>query len=100
MDEKAAAKFLVAANAPHLRAIADVIEKVEPFEAAPLEAAVNAWLAEKSLNIKDVAQPARVALTGRSASPGLFEVIAALGKSRALGRLRTAADAADASPKS
>jgi glutamyl-tRNA synthetase len=94
MDEKAAAKFLVAANADHLRTFADVIEKVEPFEDKAIEAAVSAWLAEKSLNIKDVAQPARVALTGRTASPGLFEVIAALGKSRALARLRSAADAA------
>jgi glutamyl-tRNA synthetase len=39
-----------------------------------------------------VAQPARVALTGRTASPGLFDVIAALGRERTVGRLRAAAD--------
>lgn len=92
MDEKARDKFLVAANVPHLRGFADVLEKVEPFAHAPLEAATNAWLAEKSLNIKDVAQPARVALTGRTATPGLFEVIEALGRDRTLARLRGAAD--------
>jgi glutamyl-tRNA synthetase len=41
--------------------------------------------------MKDVAQPARVALTGRTASPGLFDVIAVLGRDRALARLRRAA---------
>jgi glutamyl-tRNA synthetase len=41
--------------------------------------------------MKDVAQPARVALTGRTASPGLFDVIAVLGRDRALARLRAAA---------
>ena len=43
------------------------------------------------LPMKDVAQPARVALTGRTASPGLFDVIAVLGRSVALARLRAAA---------
>ena len=44
------------------------------------------------LPMKDVAQPARVALTGRTASPGLFDVIAVLGRARALARLTAAAD--------
>ena len=52
---------------------------------------MHAWLAEKNLQIKDVAQPARVALTGRTASPGLYEVIEALGKERAVRRLTTPA---------
>jgi glutamyl-tRNA synthetase len=42
--------------------------------------------------MKDVAQPARVALTGRTASPGLFDVIAVLGRERAVGRLRAGAE--------
>ena len=44
--------------------------------------------------IKDVAQPARVALSGRAASPGLFDVIAVLGRARALIRLKAAAERA------
>jgi glutamyl-tRNA synthetase len=40
--------------------------------------------------MKDVAQPARVALTGRSASPPLFDVMVVLGKSRSLARLKRA----------
>ncbi|MGH7270658.1 MAG: hypothetical protein ACREJ3_09525 [Polyangiaceae bacterium] len=44
--------------------------------------------------MKDVAQPARVALTGRSASPGLFDVMVTLGRSRTIARLIAGAVAA------
>jgi glutamyl-tRNA synthetase len=41
--------------------------------------------------MKDVAQPARVALTGRTASPPLFDVMVVLGKQSSLTRLQRAA---------
>jgi glutamyl-tRNA synthetase len=41
-----------------------------------------------------VAQPARVALTGRSASPGLFEVMALIGREATVARLRRGAELA------
>jgi glutamyl-tRNA synthetase len=93
LDAAAAAKFLVPASAPLLRQLAGALEPVEPWTTAPLEAAVNAWLPTTGLPMKDIAQPARVALTGRTASPGLFDVIAVLGRTRSLARLRAAADA-------
>jgi glutamyl-tRNA synthetase len=93
LEAPAAAKFLVPASAPLLRGLATALEKVEPWTAPALEAAVNAWLPSTGLPMKDIAQPARVALTGRAASPGLFDVIAVLGRSRTLARLRAAADA-------
>jgi glutamyl-tRNA synthetase len=92
VEASAAAKILVPASAPVLRELAATIEQVEPWTAAALEAAVNAWLPGTGLPMKEVAQPARVALTGRAASPGLFDVIAVLGRARALARLRAAAD--------
>ena len=52
-----------------------------------LEAAVNAWLEKDGLKLKDVAQPARVALTGKTASPGLYEMMEVLGKDVVLARL-------------
>jgi glutamyl-tRNA synthetase len=94
MDEKASAKFLVKANAAHLRAFAAALESAE-WTLAAIEAASEAWLASKGLQMKDVAQPARVALTGRTASPGLYEVLAVLGRDRSLARLAKAADTAD-----
>ncbi len=46
------------------------------------------------LTMKDVAQPARVALTGRSASPPLFDVMTVLGKTQTLARLARAVELA------
>ena len=91
VDPAAAAKFLVPDNAPRLRDMAAIVEKVEPWNKLAIESAVEDWLKSAGLPIKDVAQPARVALTGRTASPGLFDVIAVLGRERAVARLRSAA---------
>jgi glutamyl-tRNA synthetase len=90
-DEAAAKKFLVPESAPLLKELAAVVSSVEPWTVAAIEARVHAWLGEKNLQIKDVAQPARVALTGKTASPGLYEVIEALGKERAVRRLTSPA---------
>jgi glutamyl-tRNA synthetase len=87
VDATAAAKFLTADNAPRLRELARVLESVAPWSASAIEQAFDAWLKTAGLNIKEVAQPARVALTGRTASPGLFDVIAVLGRERAVARL-------------
>jgi glutamyl-tRNA synthetase len=87
VDAAAAAKFLVPASMPLLRDFAGVIEKAEPWTAQNIEERVVAWLTERGLQIKDIAQPARVALTGRTASPGLYDVIAVLGKERSVARL-------------
>jgi glutamyl-tRNA synthetase len=94
-DEKARKQFLVPAAAPQLRAIADVLRPVEPFDLKGIEAAVQGYLTANNLPIKDVAQPVRVAVTGRSATPGLYEVIEVLGKDRTLRRLEAAARLAE-----
>jgi glutamyl-tRNA synthetase len=93
-DEKARQKFLTAAAAPHLAALGAVFEAAATWEAAPLEAALKQWVEQSGLTMKDVAQPVRVALTGRSASPPLFDVMAILGKSTSLTRLARGASLA------
>jgi glutamyl-tRNA synthetase len=87
VDDKAVSKFLVKENEPHLRALREVVQGIEPFEQKAIEAAVTAWLEKSGLQMKNVAQPARVAMTGKTQSPGLFEVMEALGKERTLARL-------------
>ena len=93
LDPAAVAKFITDEARGHLREIADVIEAVSDFTEVGITAAVEAWLASRSLEIKTVAQPARVALTGRTASPGLYEVMAVLGRDVSVRRLRSAAAA-------
>ncbi|MBK7400461.1 MAG: glutamate--tRNA ligase [Myxococcales bacterium] len=89
-DDKAVAKFLVPAAAPVLEELAQVVEGAE-CTVAGLEAAFTRYLGDKGLQIKDVAQPARVALTGRGVSPGIYETIHVLGQAVALERLRAGA---------
>lgn len=86
-DDKAVRKFLRSPKAEHLPAFRDFVATQTSFAAAPLEAATKTWVEERGLKLGAVAQPARVALTGRSASPGLFDVMALLGRRRSLERL-------------
>ena len=91
LDEKAKGKFLKPAAAPHLEALADLFETAEPFEATQLEQLFRGFVEERGIKMKEVAQPARVALTGRSASPPLFDVMAVLNREQSLARLRRGA---------
>ena len=54
------------------------------------EEAVQSLLNETGLKFKVLAQPMRVALTGKTVSPGIFEVLATLGRDRAIPRLKRA----------
>jgi glutamyl-tRNA synthetase len=93
-EEKGKRKFLVPENASHLVQLAELIENVEPFEKEKLDEVVKGWLEANELPMKKVAQPARVAMTGRTRSPGLFEVMEVLGKDKTIARLRAAAELA------
>ena len=97
MDEKAQKKFLVKEAAPRLREFGAALAESTEWTEAALEASANAYLEKSGLQIKDVAQSARVALTGRSASPGLYQVLFVLGRESSLRRLSHAAELAEAS---
>ncbi len=95
LDQAAAQKLLTAASADKLEALASELAAApDPFERQALEARVKAWLETQGWQLQDVAQPARVALTGRKASPGLFEVMEVLGRERTLTGLRAGAQQA------
>jgi glutamyl-tRNA synthetase len=87
MDQKAADKFLTPESARRLEALRTLYTGIEAWTESELERCTHAWLEEQGLQIKDVAQAARVALTGRSASPGLYLVLFLLGKECAMQRL-------------
>ena len=89
-DAKAARLLADEAARTLLARYAAALEGAEWTEAA-LETATRAFAETEGLGLGRVAQPARAALTGRTASPGLFEVLAALGRDEALGRLCDAA---------
>jgi glutamyl-tRNA synthetase len=67
--------------------VLDVLAAVEPWDAETTEAAVRAFSERAGIKLGAVAQPLRAALTGRTTSPGIFEVLAVLGKDETLARL-------------
>jgi glutamyl-tRNA synthetase len=89
-DEKAVKKFLTKEIAPVLEKLVGAIESTEDFSEKSIEEAFTRIMAEENLQLGKIAQPVRVALTGSTVSPGIYEVIAVLGKERTLARLRAA----------
>jgi len=96
MDEKAAAKAFVPAAGKLLRGLIGALEEAPSWGEATLDEAIKAWADRDGIAFKDIAQPARVALTGRTASPALHQVLVVLGKDASLTRLARAASRAEA----
>jgi glutamyl-tRNA synthetase len=63
------------------------IGSVEPFEAAPLEAALRALADERGVKAGALIHATRVAVVGQANSPGLFEVLELVGRARVLARI-------------
>ncbi|KQT84288.1 glutamate--tRNA ligase [Methylobacterium sp. Leaf466] len=87
LDDKAAALLTPEARA-RLAAVLPVLEAVAEWTAAATEAVVRQFAEANGLKLGQVAQPLRAALTGRTTSPPLFDVMAVLGREDSLGRLR------------
>jgi len=73
-----------------MRAIADELDRIDPFVADAVEAGVRHALERRGANLKDVALASRIVVTGRKAGPGLFDLLTVIGPEIASERLRTA----------
>jgi len=82
----------------HLRAVDSAFAGVDTFDPASLESALRTVADARGVKAATLIHAARVALTGRSVSPGLFEVAALLGRDRTHDRLRTARKLSAGSP--
>lgn len=94
MDEEAAQKHLTPAIAPSLQEFADQVEAEADFSKETLERILHGIIERQGLKMGKVAQPLRVALTGRTVSPGIYEVMVLLGKERSLQRIRAGVERA------
>ncbi len=90
-DPQAAAKFLTEKSRPVLEAAAGAVAAAPELEHKALGETFKAMAASLGLGLKDIAQPVRVALTGRAVSPGVFEMMELLGKEETGRRLTAAA---------
>lgn len=84
---EAKAEALIKDGKTVLAAIKPRLEGLPDWSYAAIEAAVRAHAEEAGLKLGQVAQPLRAALTGRSTSPGLFDVMVVIGKQACLDRL-------------
>jgi glutamyl/glutaminyl-tRNA synthetase len=90
-NAKAVEKRLKKAGAADLlREFATVLERVEPFDAANSERAMNEFCGAKGIKLGDMVHPVRVATTGIEVGFGLFETLAILGKPEVLRRIKLA----------
>jgi glutamyl-tRNA synthetase len=86
IDDKAKALLTPDARAL-LSGIASELAAIEPWTSEATEHAVRTFAEHKGAKLGSVAQPLRAALTGRTTSPGIFEVLAVLGKAESLARI-------------
>ena len=94
-DEKAWRKVMKPEVAAPLRESAGVIAVATPYEPAVLERELRASIERQGLGVGKALQPIRVAITGSTISPGLFESLAALGRERSLARIELALERLD-----
>ena len=94
IDPAAQRQFLTPEVIPRLEAAHRALDSIETWQAEPLEAALRGAAESQQLALKELAQPLRVAVTGRTASPPLFDVLVILGRSASLRRIAHARDLA------
>lgn len=86
-DEAAAKQHLTAETRPHLAELRQGLAALTTFDEAAIETVFKDLIAKSGVKMKMLAQAVRVALTGTSVSPGIYLLIAVVGKQRVLDRL-------------
>ncbi len=89
-DEKAAHKFLTPDTMEMLTKAADAIESLVDYSQENLETIFKTLMEDTGFKFGKIAQPLRVAITGTTVSPGIFEMLLALGQEKTTQRIRRA----------
>ncbi len=89
-ERKGDEKFLTSSALDLMVDIEKRLADWQDFSQAGLESLFGSFLEERKIKLGKIAQPLRVALTGKTASPGLFEVMEVLGKEKTVDRLKRA----------
>jgi glutamyl-tRNA synthetase len=86
-DEKAWAKVMKEGARDHLAAARAALAAVEPFDVDGIEAALRQVVEQQRAKPREIFQPVRLAISGSTISPGIFESVAALGREETLARV-------------
>jgi glutamyl-tRNA synthetase len=90
-DPKARERWLTAPTRPILAQIRLALESVADFDEDSIRPALSNVVEDLDIKPREVYQPLRVALTGTTVSPGMFESVALLGREKTLARIDAAA---------
>lgn len=93
IEPKAKEKFLNQETIPLLRELYGKLNELEDFNQETIERVFIDFVNSRGLKLGQIAQPVRVAITGNTVSPGIFEVLELVGKERTLKRLKKVIDA-------
>lgn len=86
-DENATRKFLTVQAVPYLRDLRNGIADLDALDHDLVEGVFRSVIERHGVKMRDVAQPVRVALTGGTESPGIFDVIEIMGMEKVLDRI-------------
>ena len=92
LDDKAA-KILTGDAKGLLNEISHSLKEIVTWDVDSVETVLRDFIATKDLKLGAIAQPLRASLTGKTSSPGIFEVLSILGREESLGRIDDAAGA-------
>ncbi len=90
LDPKAREKFINEKTKPLLEDVRDALARIEDFRAEEIEKVFMTLVERHNTKLGKIAQPVRVAITGNTVSPGIFEVLEIVGRERAVKRLERA----------
>ena len=93
-DEKAWGKVMKDGASERLARAREVIAAAEPFDPDTLEAGLKPLVEDLGVKARDLYQPIRVAISGSTISPGIFESLAVLGRDETLARIDKALERA------
>jgi glutamyl-tRNA synthetase len=92
--DASAQDILAKGGREHLAALLPRLQAVAEWTSAATEAAVRDYALEHGAKLGQIAQPLRAAMTGRATSPGIFDVLAVMGRDESLGRIADQGSAA------
>ena len=91
-SEEAVKKFLTPEAIILLKKFLQHISDGSEFSEKDLQDSINSFLQTEDIPLKSIAQPLRVALTGKTVSPGIYEVMCVLGKEETCARINQILD--------
>ena len=91
LDAQGETKHLTPENRALLALLVEKLEALETFDAASIEAVIRAQSAESNVKVAQLVHPTRMAVSGKTVGPSLWELLEALGRERVVRRLRKVA---------